>query len=545
MLLAAGGLLAAVLGATSASAQAPRRPLRITKPVNVTREDTDPSRTYSAPVLAVDPEDPMHVVAAGAEMRSRRCGLSRSLDGGQTWKQVETSPAAAGYPNCFITETGTPQAVVAFGRDHTLYYAYAGWDVQDTLGDWPIGTGGGWRGNVSVILSRSTDLGDTWKTTVARQARGKQGPAQENNRPVTGIAVDTTSGPRDHVYLAWLANYMDRRFPVVALSTDGGDTFDEPVNVTGTYLEDESVRATLARVANMRRTPEAKDLDLGFPSLTIDGRGNVFVLWTARANRGQPIDRSASLFSRSSDRGKTFTVTELSPAPNVWYFPALAWSPLGGAQGTIHVAYHHETSRQVAFETDVSYRRSTDGGATWSEATTINDDDPAQLYTQVSPNLTVAPNGRLDLAWWDFRHDDGSFSNDVYLVSSIDNGVTWSRNTRVTDRSIDRRIGPWYGNADIRQAPGLASTDELTVVAWDDTRNGDAVTHSQDVFTSVVQYETVGSGVSKAQQYALAAVLGVLAAGLLMVAAAAAARRQRPGGAVAPEEATVASAEVT
>lgn len=251
------GILAAAAGVPSVAAQSPLEPLRITKPFNVTSGDTAPTRTYSAPVLAVDPEDPLHIVAAGAEMRSRRCDLSRSVDGGRTWKQVETSPAAAGYPNCFITETGTPQAVVAFGRNHMLYYAYAGWDVQDTLGDWPIGTGGGWRGNVSVILARSSDLGDTWKTTVARQARGKEGTAQENNRPVTGIAVDT-SGPKDVVYLSWLANYMDRRFPVVALSSDGGDTFDEPMSVTGSYLDDEPVRATLAKAANARHAGQSQ-----------------------------------------------------------------------------------------------------------------------------------------------------------------------------------------------------------------------------------------------------------------------------------------------
>ncbi len=195
---------------------------------------------------------------------------------------------------------------------------------------------------------------------------------------------------------------------------------------------------------------------------------------------------------------------------------------------TLHVAYHHETPRQVAFETDVSYRRSTDGGATWSDAKTINDDDPAQLYTQVSPNLTVAPNGRLDLAWWDFRHDDGSFSNDVYLVSSGDNGVTWSRNTRVTDRSIDRRIGPWYGNADIRQAPGMAATDDFTVVAWDDTRNTEGTNESQDIYSGVVQFNALASDTPKAAQYGLAAAAGVATFGLILLLLSVVRRRRAP-----------------
>lgn len=74
----------------------------------------------------------------------------------------------------------------------------------------------------------------------------------------------------------------------------------------------------------------------------------------------------------------------------------------------------------------------------------------------------------------------------------------------------------------------MASTDSVAVVAWDDTRNGDEVTQSQDILTSVVQYRVVGGGVSKNQQYALAAVTGVLAVGLLMVVVAAVSRRRNP-----------------
>ena len=66
------GLLTAAGGAPSVGAQSPPEPLRITRPFNVTNDDTAPTRTYSAPVLAVDPENPLHIVAAGAEMRSRR-----------------------------------------------------------------------------------------------------------------------------------------------------------------------------------------------------------------------------------------------------------------------------------------------------------------------------------------------------------------------------------------------------------------------------------------------------------------------------------------
>ena len=172
----------AATGTTSVTAQsvAPA----ITQPSQLTRADTAPTRTYGTPSVAVDPEDPDHMVAAGAEFRTRRCGVTRSTDGGQTWTQLEAPPLPDAYPFCFVTETGVPQAMVAFGRNHTLYYASPAWDDADSQSSvWPFPQGGGWRGNVTVVLSKSTDLGDSWTSTIVRDPRGRTGMELENNRP--------------------------------------------------------------------------------------------------------------------------------------------------------------------------------------------------------------------------------------------------------------------------------------------------------------------------------------------------------------------------
>ena len=63
------------------------------------------------------------------------------------------------------------------------------------------------------------------------------------------------------------------------------------------------------------------------------------------------------------------------------------------------------------------------------------------------PNITFAPNGRGDVVWWDTRDDPGIRANDVYYAYSTDNGSTWSKNVRVTDQSIDRRLGVWANNS--------------------------------------------------------------------------------------------------
>jgi len=497
----------------------------------LTGADTVPTRTYGTPTIAVDPEDPNHVIAAGAEFRSRRCVVTRSTDGGQSWKQLDTSPLPKEYPFCFITETGVPQAMVAFGRNHTIYYASPGWDVADSLSDWPFPQGGGWRGNVTVVLSKSTDLGDTWTSTTVRASRGRTGAELENNRPVTGLAVDTRSTAEDIVYVGWSQVYQDRESAVVATSLDGGKTFSDPVNVAANYLQDEAVRLELAKAAGRPTAPTVNALDVTWPVLTVDGKGTLHAVWHARGRPGPPVDDSATYLSRSTDRGKTFTVAQIGQPSNAFINAVIAWSPEGGVAGTLHLAYHSTTTRKVDFEYDVFYRRSTDDGATWTDEKTLNDDDPTGLFVQVHPHMTLAPNGRIDVAWWDFRNDTGNFANDVYLTSSSDNGATWTKNLRVTDQSVNRRIGPWFGNADIRQPPGIVSRDEYTLLVWDDTRNGDEVTQTQDIYASTVQYEAVGGGASSAAKYVLAGVVGfcIVALGLAIVAASTRRRRTAEG----------------
>lgn len=42
----------------------------------------------------------------------------------------------------------------------------------------------------------------------------------------------------------------------------------------------------------------------------------------------------------------------------------------------------------------------------------------------------------------------------MYYVASFDNGRTWSKNLRVTDQSIDRKIGTFAQNFDLSHLPG-------------------------------------------------------------------------------------------
>jgi hypothetical protein len=151
----------------------------------------------------------------------------------------------------------------------------------------------------------------------------------------------------------------------------------------------------------------------------------------------------------------------------------------------------------------------------------------------------VAPNGRIDVAWFDLRDTPGMRSTDVYYAYSTDDGKTWSKNHRMTDASIDRRLGVYGAGYDIAGQVGIASTNAYAVVGWDDTRNSDEASKAnivpggglQDIYISAAQFEAIGGGTSSTAKVVLAGVVGLLVVGLILLLGALLTRRGTGGGA--------------
>ena len=350
-LLAAAALSMLVAQGAAMAAE----PLRLTRPVQATKEDQNPGRLYLAPALAIDPDNSLNVVAAFTEMRTNRCGLMRSTNGGQTWKKLDPSPSTASYPFCLSQNRGEFQGQVAFGRNGTVYYALPGWDAQDA----------GNRGNNSLLVGRSNNLGDSWQTTVARNNRGKQGDDQEWIRPVGSIAVDRHSGNEDIVYVGYATNRRPSspnalpREPSVVVSTDGGRNFAPPVNLAANVFTDANLRrqamsavtttipsgptttTTVPPAGSRAATPDQAANFGGFQTVvTTDDKGNVYAAWGTNTANVSPSPPSAIFVSKSTDKGKTWTSTMVAPFDyKVGTFMRMAWSPKGGEQGTLHLTY--------------------------------------------------------------------------------------------------------------------------------------------------------------------------------------------------------------
>ncbi len=567
------GLLAVAFVVVAEGAALAADPLRLTKPVNATKGDDSPDRMYAGPFLLVDPADPRNVVASYVNFRTRRCGLMRSTDAGQSWKNLEQTPALSNYPFCLVNNSNVFHGPMAFGRNSTLYYALSGWDVEDreiSKLNAPANAVSNRLGNFSVVLGRSTDLGDTWQRTLVRNSRGLQGEAIEDNRPVMGVAVDSRSGNDDIVYVTYQASYPARmspnaapNLPMVAVSTDGGRTFGEPVNVAADAFKADAIRAEGIKIAPTGTTIPPPNVSTTTttappqgsraadpnrlenwggrnPHMTVDGKGNVYVIWHSSTANITPAPPTGHFLSKSTDRGRTWQTTQVAPFDRKNGLASrLAWSSKGGDEGTLHWVHQRAEDPDLASYSNVYYRQSTDGGKTWSEPRVLPDEDPKNLNGKYIPNISIAPNGRVDVSWWDTRDDPGIRSNDVYYTYSEDNGKTWAKNIRVTDQSINRQYGVWGVNFDQSSPVGMASTNAHTVFGWDDTRNTDPNFADnrtvgggvQDIFTANAQFKAIGAGTPRAAKIVLAAVVGLLAVGLILLAVAVGSRRRTGGSA--------------
>jgi hypothetical protein len=491
---------------------------RLTDGIHMTKEETAPTRGFTGPTsMEARPDNPRVLVAATANLRSRICHLLISTDAGLSWQFSEETPAPPGYPYCMNTTAGVPEASVAWGSDGTLYYALQAY-----------GDGEGPReGKTSIALAKTTDLGRTWTRTMVNDARTQPDPKPENTG-VPGLAVDT-SGGEDTIYVGYSRDWSatapdghpleDKNEVAVSVSTDGGESFGPPVN-----LNDHS---TLTM--NVAGTDYPLHFQTAFGRPYLVAHDGVVM---AVADGGPPADNEPPddvydgifgeadpmLLARSTDQGRTWTVSELSTPvfTAAGSYTGMGWTPEGGDDGTFVFAYSATPGETPsASRSDIVVQRSTDNGRTWTDPVAINDDDPDNQYTSFYPELDVAPNGRVDVIWQDNR----SFTDylvEVRYTYSTDGGVTWAPNMGVTDQPINFNRGISF-NSDLRQPPGLASTNSYAAIAWADPRFADDVTQTQDNFGVVAQFAPLPSQENTTWPVLASILGGLVLAGIVLL----------------------------
>ena len=142
---------------------------------------------------------------------------------------------------------------------------------------------------------------------------------------------------------------------------------------------------------------------------------------------------------------------------------------------------------------DVFIMKSSDGGATWgspvagsAEPLRVNQDAFKNGRDQWFPFAAVAPDGRVDVMFYDRRDDFFNRLAHVYLARSTDRGVTWSE-TRVTDAPSNMNLafenGFFMGDYN-----GLAiGPDGTSYPFWTDARRGTPRERQSDVMMDSVR----------------------------------------------------------
>ncbi|MFQ5748191.1 MAG: hypothetical protein ACE5H3_01905 [Planctomycetota bacterium] len=227
------------------------------------------------------------------------------------------------------------------------------------------------------------------------------------------IAADRSG----RVYLVWTDERDGNPDIYFKRSPDGGTSWGPPVRLT---------------------THPGSSLN---PSIACAGEG-VFVAWFD--DRGG-IPRV--WFRRSPDSGLTWgPETLITPGARPGAFPAIAaWN------ASLHVVYVDGRSG----DSEVWYVRSLDGGANWESAKRLSD-KPHNSWT---PTAAVWKE-HVYVGWTDTRHGLPTSGEEEYFKRSVDNGLTWTADTRLTFDPANS----W--------APSLAASGSDVWFAWFDDRDG-------------------------------------------------------------------------
>jgi hypothetical protein len=502
----AGLVVAALVVAAGCSSPAPRTEVGRSQIVTF---DNRPSRTHEAPSLLVDRNDADTVYLVSVELQAGQPFFAVSSDRGRTWRASEP-PSLAPFTDAGLGP-GNPKNIrtqLAQDSRGTLYLVLHAHDPAA-------------NGSRSILLSRSDDKGITWRTSVVHAAP----PATDEERELNWqahVAIDPANEQR--VLVSWRRAFQLPQGapsrpvrPFMAVSTDGGATFGPPVMVMDKATGFEGPRLAV-----------------------VDGRLFAFYRENAPpAGPDVPEPRLTKIVaSVSNDDGRTWsdaTVTAQRDASEpVSHYDA--------ARRAFYLVWHDNRSQDL----DVFFSKSADG-VTWSEPRQLNDDPAGARVGQFYPKISVAPNGRVDVAWYDFRDDSfpaptlsptatapylglttnvGKFDA-VYMTSSSDGGETWSKNLRVSDVPNDRTLGTAGPQFFVQVPLAVASGNTWSVVAWSDTRHGNADSSTQDIAVNTVDFAATEPGGYRPADVALGLVAGLVLGGAVGLWVAVAALRRR------------------
>ncbi len=346
----------------------------------------------------------------------RQAGWGYTTDGGRTWT----------FPG--VIEPGV------FRSDPVL--------DADTLGNFYFNSLSRDDGGYWCTVFKSTDGGASWDDGTYAYGGDKQ-----------WMTIDRTDGiGQNNIYAYW-TQYWSNCYPGhFTRSYDGGQTFVDCTELLG--------------------NPH-------WGTMAVGPDGELYVV-----GDGFVVAKSSTLQDETLPPQWDFATTvNLGGSLAGWAGP----NP-GGLLGQVWIAVDHSdgpTHANVyllssvdppgADPHDVMFARSADGGLTWSDPVRVNDDPAGNDAWQWFGTMSVAPGGRIDVAWNDTRNDPGGYDSELYYAFSDDAGETWSLNEALSP-PFDPHVG-WPQQDKLGDYYDMVSEDSVVHVAYAATFNGE-----QDVY---------------------------------------------------------------
>lgn len=374
--------------------------------------------------------------------------LHTSGDGGRSW---ETSPLP--LPDG-LDRPFAPDAV--FGPDGRLYVTYVNLTGQ---------------GNTPEHL---------WVATSDDGGRTVSLPRMVVDRPTFQSRV--TVAPDGTLHTTWVeaSDIGLLAFPgttqiVTARSTDGGATWTDTVPVS-----DPASRPRVG-AATPRIAPDGSVLVL-YEDFRDDVRdfGNL---------PGPPWEGTFALvLARSEDGGATFAETQLESEivptqrflPFLPEFPGFDVAPDGTLYATWTDGRHGDR--------DVLLRVSRDGGASWSDPLRVNTNPQGDGTDQYLPAVEVAPDGTVNVVFYDRRRDPTNVMTEVFLATAPPGSLEFT-DRPISAVSFDSRIGPSASTAlppDHGSRLALDAGPDDVLAAWTDARFGSVATARLDIIATSI-----------------------------------------------------------
>ncbi len=359
----------------------------ISRQINVNNsQDNIASDAANEPSMAIDPTDPNHIAVGWRQFDSilnnfRQAGYGYSTNGGLNWS----------FPGVLQPGVLRSDPVLASDANGTFYYL----GLSNTV-------------TFNCDLWRSTNGGKNWILV---------GPALGGDKE--WMTIDTTPGPgRGNIYQLWspFANsYANSATKLFTRSIDGG--------------------ATWLNAVALPQQPFAGTLDVG-------PNGEVYTVGESQFSDTFVVSRSTNAWNRLVTPIFDLTANIDLGGPLLFGLPQI--NPVGLlGQASIAVDRSAELSRGNVYIlctvsnhpgnlANVMFSRSIDRGKTWSTPWRINDDSPNQNACHWFGTLSVAPNGRVDVCWYDTRASSNHSSSELYYSWSEDGGQSWAPNRRLS-----------------------------------------------------------------------------------------------------------------